>query len=85
MAMSFEQFMEASGAEYVAGNIIRGIMADRKIIGTYDGGKFQLNEDGQLLLEELEADIAGQPRPARRRKAEAAEVPAEVPAETPTE
>jgi len=83
MAMSFEQFMEASGAEYVAGNIIRGIMADRKIIGTYDGGKFQLNEDGQLLLEELEADIAGQPRPARRRKNEVVEAPAETVAETP--
>jgi hypothetical protein len=83
MAMTFEQFMEASGSEYVAGNIIRGIMADRKIIGTYDGGKFQLNEDGQLLLEELEADVAGAPRPTRRRKNEAADASAEAAVETP--
>lgn len=85
MAMTFDQFMEASGAEYVAGNIIRGIMADRKIIGTYDGGKFQLNEEGQILLEELEADAAGAPRPVRRRKVEAVDTPAEPTAETPAE
>jgi hypothetical protein len=54
MAMTFDQFMEASGAEFVAGNIIHGIMADRKILGTYDG-VFQLNEAGQAMLEELEA------------------------------
>ena len=54
MAMTFDQFMEASGAEFVAGNIIHGIMADRKFLGTYDG-VFQLNEAGQAMLEELEA------------------------------
>lgn len=30
MALSFEKFMELSGADLVAGNIIVGIMADRK-------------------------------------------------------
>jgi hypothetical protein len=54
MAMTFDQFMEASGAESVAGNIIHGVMADRKFLGTYDG-VFQLNEAGQTMLEELEA------------------------------
>lgn len=69
MAMTFEQFMEASGAEFVAGNIITGVMAERKIVGTYDG-VFQLNEAGQALLEELEA--APEVKATRKKKAEAA-------------
>jgi hypothetical protein len=65
MAMTFDDFMEASGAEFVAGNIIHGIMADRKILGTYDG-VFQLNEAGQAMLEELEAaERAGTPKRGR--------------------
>ena len=56
MALSFEKFMEASGADLVAGNIIVGIMGDRKKVGTLgDDGVFNLNDDGKALAEELEA------------------------------
>lgn len=68
MAMTFDQFMEASGAEFVAGNIIHGIMAERKFLGTYDG-VFQLNEAGQAMLEELEA--AGNTSAPRRGRPKA--------------
>lgn len=56
MALSYEQFMKASGAELVAGNIIVGSMADRKKVGTLgDDGVFNLNDEGKALAEELEA------------------------------
>jgi hypothetical protein len=55
MALSYEQFMEASGAELCAGNIIVGIMGDRKKVGSLnDDGIFNLNDDGKALAEELE-------------------------------
>lgn len=69
MAMTFDEFLKASGAEYVAGNIIVGIMGDRKIVGTYDG-VFQLNEAGQAMLDELEA-----PKAAKAPKAKKADEP----------
>lgn len=74
MAMTFDQFMEASGAEFVAGNIIHGIMGDRKFLGTYDG-VFQLNEAGQAMLEKLEA---AEDTSAPRRGRPKAEKPAEA-------
>lgn len=59
MALSYEQFMEASGAELCAGNIIVGIMGDRKKVGTLgDDGVFNLNDEGKVLAEELEAPKA---------------------------
>lgn len=61
MAMNYEQFMQASGAELVAGNIIVGIMGSRKIVGTNDD-TFNLNEDGQALMAELEAAAASSPK-----------------------
>lgn len=73
MAMTFDDFMAASGAEFVAGHIIHGIMADRKILGTYDG-VFQLNEAGQAMLEELEAAArAGAPKRGRPKADKPAE------------
>mgnify|MGYP006266778327 CR=1 FL=1 len=80
MALSYEQFMEASGAELVAGNIIVGIMGDRKKVGSLgDDGVFALNDDGKALAEQIEATPAE--KATRRRKTEAVETPAEV--ETP--
>lgn len=70
MALSFEKFMEASGAELCGGNIIVGIMAERKKVGTLnDDGLFNLNDDGKALAEELEATPAE--KAARTKKADA--------------
>lgn len=67
MALSFEKFMDLSGADLVAGNIIVGIMGDRKKVGTLgDDGVFNLNDDGKALAEELEA-----PKAIKTKKADA--------------
>lgn len=69
MALSYEQFMEASGAELCAGNIIVGMMGDRKKVGALgDDGVFNLNEEGKALAEELEA--APVEKTTRRKKAD---------------
>jgi hypothetical protein len=71
MALSYEQFMSATGADLVAGNIVVGIMSERKKVGSLsDEGVFNLNEDGLALAAEIEA--AGEKAP-RRKKAEAAD------------
>jgi len=74
MALSFEKFMEVSGADLVAGNIIVGVMGDRKKVGSLgDDGVFNLNDDGKALAEELEA-----PKVTKTKKADtkAADAPA---------
>lgn len=69
MALSYEQFMKASGAELVAGNIIVGVMGDRKKVGTLnDDGVFNLNDEGKELAEDLEATPAE--RAARKKKSD---------------
>jgi hypothetical protein len=64
MAMTIEEFVSKSGAEVVAGNVIVGIMADRKIVGAIENGTFNLNADGQAILAALEA---GKPDAATAR------------------
>lgn len=72
MAISFEQFMEATGAELVAGNIIVGIMGSRKKVGSLDDdGVFNLNDDGKALADEIEASSGK--KATKSKKAEAAE------------
>ena len=80
MALSFEKFMELSGADLVAGNLIVGIMADRKKVGTLgDDGVFNLNDEGKALAEELEAAPAEKaPKATRAKKTESADAPAEA-------
>jgi hypothetical protein len=74
MALSYEQFMEASGAELCAGNIIVGIMGERKKVGSLgDDGVFNLNDDGKALAEDLEASPAE--KATRRKKADADAAP----------
>jgi len=70
MAISFEQFMEATGAELVAGNIIVGMTTNRKKVGSLDDdGVFNLNDDGKAMAEELEA--SGGKKATKSKKAEA--------------
>ena len=64
MAMTIEEFVEKSGGEVVAGNIIVGLMASRKIVGVIENGTFNLNADGQAILTALEA---GKPDAASAR------------------
>jgi len=76
MAISFEQFMEATGAELVAGNIIVGVMGDRKKVGSLnDEGVFNLNDEGKLLADEIETPSGK--KTTKSKKAEAIEAPAE--------
>lgn len=82
MALSYEQFMETTGAELCAGNIIVGIMGDRKKVGTLgDDGVFSLNDDGKALAEAMESAPAEKPAKTTRKKADAADVPADAAAE----
>lgn len=76
MALSYEQFIEMSGCEVVAGNLIVGQMADRRIVGSILDGTFQLNEDGHALAAELEAGTPAE-KATRRKKAEPAAPAAE--------
>jgi len=70
MAISFDQFMEATGAELVAGNIIVGVMGDRKKVGSLDDdGVFNLNDEGKALAEEAEA--SGGKKTTKTKKADA--------------
>lgn len=70
MALSFEQFMEMSGADLVGGNIVHGMLGDRKKVGTLgDDGVFNLNDDGKALADELEATPAE--KATRKKKADA--------------
>jgi hypothetical protein len=77
MAMSFEQFMEATGAELVCGNIVVGFAAGRKKVGALgDDGVFNLNEDGLAMVEALESPKRGG-RPKKADETTADDKPAE--------
>lgn len=55
MAISFEQFMEATGAEICAGNIIIGVMSDRRKVGELGtDGVFSLTDEGKTMAEEIQ-------------------------------
>jgi len=55
MAISFEQFMEATGAEICAGNIIIGVMSDRRKVGELGtDGVFSLTDEGKVMAEEIQ-------------------------------
>ena len=57
MAISFEQFMEATGAEICAGNIIIGVMGDRRKVGELGtDGVFSLTDEGKEIAEEIQSN-----------------------------
>jgi len=73
MAVSYEQFMEATGAELVCGNIIVGQLAERRKVGEVtDDGVFNLNDEGKAMVAELES---GSKPTGRRKKAEVEAAP----------
>ena len=56
--MQMEQFISATGAELVGGNLILGVGLDRKVVGTHNENGFALNDVGQALLKELSEPVA---------------------------
>ena len=60
MAITVAEFVAKTGAEEVAGNIILGAMADRKIVGSVTDGVFSFNDEGKKIIEELEAGTYGE-------------------------
>lgn len=83
MAITLEKFVEVTGAEEVAGNVIVGAMAGRKLVGRVEAGVFSLNDAGQAIAAEIEAGTYGKVVTAEAVEevvVEAAEVVEEVPA-----
>jgi len=81
MAMSYEQFMQASGAELVCGNLIIGVMQNRRKIGDRLDGTFTLNEEGLKLLAEIESKMGvtdATPEVVAKPKKKAKDTPAEA-------
>jgi len=77
MAVSYEQFMEATGAELVCGNIIVGQLADRRKVGEVtDDGVFNLNDDGKAMIADIEAGQKPTVKRASKKAADAEAAPA---------
>ena len=77
MAVSYEQFMEATGAELVCGNIIVGQLADRRKVGEVtDDGVFNLNDDGKVMVADIEAGQKPTTKRASKKAADAEAAPA---------
>lgn len=60
--VSINEFITRSGAELVAGNLIVGLMEDRRIIGTVGDGTYFLNDEGHKVLRAMEQ---GDPNPVK--------------------
>lgn len=73
MALTYEQFMAKTKAEKVAGQLIVGRKAERKLVGTYKGGVFSLNDEGKKYLAQLdipkeEPVVEEKPKRGRKKK-----------------
>jgi hypothetical protein len=74
MAMSFEEVIEKTGADVVGGQLIVGILENRKMIGFMENGAFTITEEGKEYLAALE-----KPKATRKKKeAEPVEAPEEA-------
>lgn len=69
MAITLEKFIEMTNAEEVGGNVIVGVMADRKVVGKVESGVFNLNDDGKALVAELEEKAEGKKSAAAKKEA----------------
>jgi DUF1009 family protein len=77
MSVTLEQFIEATGAEIVGGNVVVGVTAERKIVGSVIDGPFNLNDVGLAMSAEIDA---GATKVSANRKKVAVEAAAvEVP------
>ena len=55
MSITIEKLLEVPGAELVGGNVVAGIMADRKTLGrTNEDGVLTVTKEGQEAVEALE-------------------------------
>ena len=59
MAISFKEFVEKTGAEVCGDRLIVGEGPNRRYVGDIAGGKFNLTEDGEALMEQLEKGKKG--------------------------
>lgn len=59
MATSYKEFIEKTGAEICGDRLIVGEGPNRRFVGDIAGGKFNLTEDGEALMEQLEAGKKG--------------------------
>lgn len=55
MSLSYEKFVEVTGAEVVGGRLIVGERDARRFVGSVEEGVFKLNEEGQRLQAAFEA------------------------------
>lgn len=55
MAITIEKLLEVEGAELVGGNVVAGIMGDRKMLArTNEDGVLVVTDAGQAAVEALE-------------------------------
>lgn len=72
MAITIEKLLEVEGAELVGGNVVAGIMADRKVLArTDENGVLTVTDDGQAAVEALKKPKAAakEEKPADPAKA----------------
>jgi hypothetical protein len=63
MAWSFEEVIEKTGADVVGGQLIVGILENRKMIGFMENGAFTITEEGKEYLAALD-----KPKATRKKK-----------------
>ncbi len=55
MAITIEKLLEVPGAELVGGNVVAGVMGDRKTLArTNEEGVLTVTDDGQAAIEAME-------------------------------
>lgn len=56
MTISLKEMLEIPGAQYVGGNVIVGILADRKTIATTVDDVFGLTDEGREYFKQIQED-----------------------------
>jgi hypothetical protein len=66
--VSLTEFLKRSDAELVCGNIIVGLLEDRRVVGHTEDGTYFLNDEGHKILQAIEAGDADPVKPKVKRK-----------------